>query len=191
MNKREKIIIFIIILFICLFLLATTIAFITKSLTTNNVITFGNLKMELIQTTLNDKNQEIEITENDNLDITNNSKVIRIAKVKNLGKHSFYTRISLNMLGVDSNEQAIDMKKLYTYHINGQDWIYKDGWLYYTKKINENEQASNLNIEIDFDINQITNQYPKGKFKFNINAEVVQAENNENEILNVIGWPST
>ncbi len=192
MNKRINIfiILLIIVIVICLFFVTATIAFITRSRTTNNIITFGNLKMELIQTGLDENGQEKNISNNDNLDITHNPIVSRIVKVKNLGKHSFFIRISLNIIGTDANKREFNANNLISYNLNTNDWIYKDGWYYYKKIVKENDITSNLMTQISFDINNITTNYPKGEFKLNINAEAVQAENNAEEVLNVVGWPS-
>lgn len=68
--------------------------------------------------------------------------------------------------------------------------MFKDGWYYYKKEVEENEVTSNLITQINFDTNNITSNYPNGEFKIDIKAEAVQAENNEKEVLNVVGWPS-
>lgn len=189
MNKEITIIVLLIIM-ICLFVITATIAFTTRTTITNNIITFGNLKMELIHRTLNEKNEEVDVNNNANIDITYNSTVSRIVRIKNIGNHSFFVRISIDIIGIDENKNQFNANNLVSYNWNTEDWIYKDGYYYYRKELKGNETTSNLMTQIKFDINNITSNYPNGEFKININAEAVQAENNEKEVLNVVGWPS-
>lgn len=189
MNKEISIIVLLIIM-ICLFVVTATIAFTTRNTITNNIITFGKLKMELIHRTLNEKNEEIDVNNNTNINITYNSNVSRIVRIKNVGNHSFFVRISIDIIGTDENKNKFNANSLVSYNWNTEDWIFKDGWYYYGKELNENETTSNLITQIIFDIDNITSNYPNGEFKININAEAVQAENNEKEVLNVVGWPS-
>lgn len=189
MNKEITIIVLLIIM-ICLFVVTATIAFTTRTTITNNIITFGNLKMELIHRTLNEKNEEVDVNNNANIDITYNSTVSRVVRVKNIGKHNFFARVSINVKGIDENKNQFNANSLVSYDVNTNDWIFKDGWYYYKKELNKNEMTSNLITQIKFDIDNITSNYPNGEFKININAEAVQAENNEKEVLNVVGWPS-
>ena len=69
LNKKNIILILLIIV-IALLSIALVTAFITRSTTAKNVITFGSIKMQLIETTLDENNQEIEVKDNDILDIT-------------------------------------------------------------------------------------------------------------------------
>lgn len=189
MNKKINIVILLLIV-ICLFLITTTIAFITRKINTNNIITFGSIKMQLIQTTLNENNKEEIINNNEKLDITNSSTISRIVKIKNVGNHEFYARVSLDIIGEDAEGQKFNANKTAFYNINTEDWVYKDGWYYYKKIVKQNDITSNLITQISFDINSLTTNYPKGIFKFNIKAEAVQAQNNAENVLDVEGWPS-
>ena len=188
--KKRIIIIFLLTIIIVLLSIASIVAFVSRSTIAKNVITFGNLKMQLIQTTLNENNQEVEVENNENLNITNKPNLSRIVKIKNLGKHEFYARVSLHLIGVDEKNQEFEANNYVSYDINTEDWIYKDGWYYYKKIVKQNEFTSNLITEIDFDVNSITSKFYNAKFKLDINAEVVQAENNAENVLDALGWPS-
>jgi len=189
LNKRSVIVTLLIIV-IVLLSAAWVVAYITRSTIAKNVITFGSIKMELIETTLNENNQEIEVEDNEILDITHKPELSRIVKIKNLGEHDFFARVSLHLVGTDANNQEIDATRYVSYNVNTQDWIYKDGWYYYKKIVKQNEITSNLITQVNFDVNNITSNYPNGKFKLDIKAEAVQAENNAENVLDVLGWPS-
>lgn len=188
MIKRIDIFIVLIIV-ICLFFITTTIAFITRSITAENVITFGNIKMQLIQTTLDENNQEKYVKNDEDINITYKPTVSRIVKIKNLGKHDFFVRISLNIIETITNTQKFNTDEFAFCNSNTDDWIYRDGWYYYKKIVKQNEITSNLTTELKFDIDNIITNYPKGKFKFKIKAEAVQAKNNAENVLDVVGWP--
>ena len=188
MSKRLSIPI-VLLTIIRLFIIAATVTFINKEKTANNIITFGNIKIQLMQTTINENNEERFVDNNESFNITNYPIVSRIIKVKNLGNHEFFLRISLDMIGIDENNNEFDANNLIKYDVNTEDWIYNDGWYYYKDIVKESEITSNLITRIFFDINNITSNYSNVKFKFNVNAQVVQAENNAKDILNVIGWP--
>ena len=189
MNRKTHIAIILLII-ASMFLVTTTIAFITRSITIDSIITFGNLKMQLIETTIDENNIERQVANNEVLDITHHSNVSRIVKVKNVGNHEFFARVSLDMIGIDENNKEFDANYLVSYDLNTQDWIYQDNWYYYKKTLKENEITTNLITQVKFDINNIMTNYSNGKFKFNINAEVVQTENNADNVLDAVGWPS-
>lgn len=189
MDKRFFITILLLIS-ICFLIVTTTITFLTREKVANNIITFGSLKMQLIQTTLDKNNQEENVNNNEIFDITDNSMVSRMIKVKNLGNHEFFLRISLNMVGIDKNSNEFDVNDLIRYDLNFEDWIYKDGWYYYKKVVKEFDTTSNLITNIFFDTNNIMSNYQNSNFKFNVIAQAVQAENNAQNVLEVVGWPS-
>ena len=140
MTKKRKIVILllVVIVFLCII---STIAFRVYENETNNIISFGSIKMQLLQTTLNENNDEIPVKNNESFNIMHNSKIDRMLKVKNLGKEDFYLRISLIMIGIDENNNEFDVKNLVTYDVNLEDWIYKDAL------VRENEQIKGNNIE--------------------------------------------
>lgn len=189
MNKKY-IMIFILLIFIIIFSIFSTVAFITMKIDAKNIITFGSLKMELIETTLNQDNTETKIENDDIIDITNISDLSRIIKVKNIGKHDFFTRVSLNLIGIDKDNVEFSATKYINYDVNSTEWIYKDGWYYYNKIVTRDEITTGLLTNIKFDVNSITSDYPNGKFKLDIKAETVQAENNSKDVLEAMGWPS-
>lgn len=185
MRKKRKIVILLLVVIVFLFIIST-IAFRVYENETNNVISFGSIKMQLLQTTLNENNDEIPVNDNESFNIMHNAKIDRMLKVKNLGKEEFYLRISLEMIGIDENNNEFDVKNLVTYDVNLEDWIYKDGYYYYKNVVKKGETTSNLITKINFDENSITSNYKNGKFKFNAKAEAVQAKNNKENVLEVV-----
>lgn len=187
MNKK-LILIILLIFVISVSALALSSAFIIKESTSSTIITFGSIKMKLIETTL-ENGKEIEVLNNDNINISDNANVSRIVKVKNIGKHPIYVRLSL-AINNSSQETNDFLNELIKLNVNEKNWIYKDGWYYYANKLLNDEATKPLLTEITFDVDKLTSLYPGKKFKLDIKAEAVQTENNSENILEVKGWPS-
>lgn len=188
-SKKRKLTILLLVIIAFFIFVISTIAFRVYNKKTNNVITFGNIKMQLLHTTLNENNDEIQINNDEEFNIINNSNLNRMIKVKNLGKHEFFLRISLEMIGINENNEELDANNLVKYNINLNDWIYKEGWYYYKNIVKEGEVTSNLIDGMNFDVNNITLNYQDWKFKFDVNAQAVQAKNNATNVLGAVGWP--
>lgn len=188
MNKKLILIISLIFV-ISVTVLTLSSAFIIKESTSSTIITFGSIKMKLIETTLKD-GKEVEVKNNDNINISESANVSRIVKVKNIGKHPIYVRLSLAVNNNSSQEKKDSLDELIKLNVNDKNWIYKDGWYYYANKLLNNETTNPLLNEIIFDVDKLTSLYPGKEFKLDIKAEAVQAENNSENILEVKGWPS-
>ena len=89
---QKSFLIIILIIVIGLISLTSIIAFVTRSAMAKNVITFGSLKMQLLQTTIDENNNEVEVENNKDINITYKSTLSRIVKIKNLGKHDFFCK---------------------------------------------------------------------------------------------------
>lgn len=188
MNKKR--LLFITIIFIiCICSLSISVAFIIKETISNNTITFGDIKMKLFVTTIND-NREVNVSDQDNFDITYNSLVNRNIKVKNIGNHPMFVRVSFDFLGEDKNKKSINLDNLIDVIQNDTNWIYKDGWYYYNEELKPNLNTEKLMVDFIFDIDKITGEYPGSTIKLDINLEVLQSENNEENVLDAVGWPT-
>ena len=183
--KKTKILvaIFVVIIIVIPVLIYATILGSTKS---NNIITFGKLKMELIETSIDKDGNEVRVSNNENEYISLNSTVSRKVKVKNVGKHSMYIRLKLNMLL--NNNYAETLNNSVSYDINDQDYIFSDGWYYYKKILEPGEETTNLITKIDFSLENLDEDIKK-TIRLDIDAQAVQAENQSEDVLMVKGWP--
>lgn len=185
--KKRLIILSICIL--CTIFIAGSIAFLTRQIQIDNIITFGSIEMKLIETTLNENNEEIPVENGSFLNISNMPNISRIVKVQNPGKQPIYVRVSLKIVGIDGNGNEFNVEQFVTYDANNVDWIYKDGWYYYKKELNSNETTENLITQIHFDLDRILMNYSNPKFELKINAKAVQFKNNADNVLDAKGWP--
>lgn len=188
MNKKT-VILLIIVTILLMLCITGTVAFLAKQVDTDNIITFGNIKMQLIETKTNDNNEEVEVTDGETLDITYESELKRKIKIKNLGNSSIYVRVALDTIGTDREGVNFETKDFVDYNINQENWTYKDGWYYYNQQLEPDQTTEELDTKIKFDLNEITKKYPKSSFELKINAQAVQAKNNSNQVLEADGWP--
>jgi len=174
----------------CIFILFSmvTFAFIIKETTISSIITFGSVKMKVIETTIENGIKK-EVENGTNIDVTNNSYINRNIKIENIGNHEIYVRVSFDIEGKKNNIQ-FDTSSLINLNTENANWIYKDGWYYYKNSIKPNEITDDLKINIHFDIEKITNMYAGCNFNLYIDSEAVQYENNSENVLEAKGWAS-
>lgn len=185
----KKLVLFITLIFIVsTLILSITAAFITKEMNSNNIITFGNIKIESNVTTENN-NKEEKINNGDSFDITYNSNINRNVQVKNVGDHPAFIRVSFELIGETKQNEIVDIKSLVEIKQKDKNWQYKEGWYYYTQELQSKKETTKLSAFFEFDIDEITAKYPGISITLDINVEAVQAENN-NSIFEAEGWPT-
>lgn len=171
-------------------LTATTTAFLTRQTVTDNVLTFGNLKLVIHQTTLTSDGSEVPVTEDIQTNITSNNSVSRIIRFENVGDHPMYVRVSLEMDGTSSEGTEFSADDMVAYQVNEEDWVYSDGWYYYKHPLEPKETTQALMSQVVFvDMNSITQNYPGSRFDMKMDAQAVQSENNAQDVLSASGWP--
>lgn len=169
---------------------APTIAFITRQTTTDNIITFGNVRLQLHETMLNEDNQEVAVQEEAKTDITHNNTLSRIVRVENLGEQPIYLRVALSMSGTEEDGTPFQADDFVSYQLNEEDWYYEDGWYYYKTELAPHVTSEELMTQVIFNnISEITEKYPGSEFKLDIDAQGVQSKNNGDDVSQAAGWP--
>ena len=185
--KTKKNLIVVLAIIICASSIFFSYAYFIRVTTSNNVISFGTLKLKLINNYLVD-GKEVPIDSSNVIDITNNSEVSRIVRVENIGKHPMFVRIYLDVI---MNNQKIDdglVDDYMTFNLN-DNWIYQDGYFYYRYILDPEEETENLFTKINFDVSKIKSDGHSGKVDLKVNVEVIQSENNAKSVLEAEGWP--
>ncbi len=184
MKKKSILILLIVLLLVTVSL---TTAYIIRQTVTSSIITFGNLKMELIETEIID-GEEITVEDGNSLNVTHTSNVSRIVKVKNVGNHPMYVRLSVNIesRSEGNNYNPMDFVEIPVL----ENWVYQDGFYYYQEVLEPGETTTPLMNEMIFDnVNLV--QYHRGdELILQIKAYAVQSEHNEESVLDAVGWPS-
>lgn len=188
-NPKNRIVLLIAAVFISLTALVQSVAFLTRSITADNVLSFGSVKIQIIETTLDASGKEIEVSDGETLNITKDSDISRIVRLKNVGNHPLFARISLDLIGEKADGSTFTIENMVSCRLNEIDWLHQDGWYYYKKVLEPNITTEELMTKIIFDIDAITRDYPGESFTLHINAQAVQSENNNADILKAFGWP--
>ena len=184
MMKTKKLLIIALILIIVIPVLIYA-SFISSTMS-SNIITFGNLKMELIETSIDENGNEIRVKNNENENISLNSSVSRRVRIKNICNHPMFVRIKLSLL-LD-NEYDNNLNNSVWYDINNEDFLYQDGWYYYLKPLEPGKETDNLITQMNFNLIGLDNYMGK-TIKLNIDAQAVQSENQTDNVMSAKGWP--
>ena len=173
-------------LILCLGIFSSS-AFLIRKIKTDNVITFGNVKVQLINHTLDENGKEVEVKDGKE-ELLKYEDVSRIIKVKNVCNHSVYVRVKLNTTG-KKNQEIFPAEDYVNYKFADEKWREKDGWIYYTDVLEPNKTTEDLMRGIEFDVNRLTSEYAGSDIEFKAEVQAVQSENNSKNVFAVEGWP--
>lgn len=117
--------------------------------------------------------------------------------VENTGSQPFWLRVKVTCslknqlqedlpLTIELEQQEIHML---TFNGRNENWVEKDGWLYYTKPLAVGDQ-----VDVFTSVTiapQMGNEYQDADGQIDILAQAVQYKNNEHQedVLSVLGWP--
>ncbi len=175
---------------LCILLLISGVlfssAFLKTKIKTTNVVTFGNIKIQLLNYELDKKNKEVEVTRE--AEQLRTKHVSRIIRVKNISFEPAFVRVKLQ-LNIENEEKVIPAKEYVNISGTDEAWIEDGEWLYYRDVVNPNMQTGNLMQNLTFNIDRLTNDYPGSTIRLHVDAQAVQSKHNDTNVLSVQGWP--
>lgn len=188
MNKKEKTKLFLTALLILLLALPLygTIAYFTAEEIAHNVITTGEIDIELLEWADTDKT--IPFSEKVAENVLPGSDIIKIVEVKNTGENQAYIRIKVDKaITLQGNEKPdLNLIKL---DFNNKNWtLGLDGFYYYNEKLKSGEKTKPLFTTLHFDIS-MDNIYQKSNIEVEITAYATQVANNGDSVMEAKGWP--
>lgn len=190
MKKERKTIWIACVILLTVLFISQTLAFFSTSVDTENIITFGNLKLKINETTLNAQGEEVAFSPEEKGNISKNNRQSRIVRIENTGRQPVFVRVNLSVAGTKQDGSEIEnADALAEYILNENDWIYQDGWYYYREILEPGSETKELLTEVIFNIDGISSRYPGGEFDLDISAQGVQSKNNEGDVLSATGWP--
>lgn len=198
----------------------STLAYLTADITAHNVITSGNVTIELLDKTIQpgqsaDSKDEVYdlsnfmLVYNGGMPVmpgTKASKIVAVSKdgpdpVTGVWRTSAdcWVRVKLVETLKDGDQDVWD--QVYkegdiTFNINEEDWVYQDGWYYYkhilTDEGTDNDQTTPLFTQVNFSGPGIGNEYVGLTYAVDVIAQAVQSDNNNpaGGVLSVNGWPA-
>lgn len=163
-----------------------TYAYMTASKTAQNIITAGNVKIELNEVTNEQNKSAGELT------VMPSTNAKYEVSVTNTGKNACYVRVKLNTK-LNIGEALLSSEGKITLLLDNINWVQDtEGYWRYKVELAPGKTSSNLLTEIAFD-KSMGNEYQNATFNLSVSAQAVQAVNNGfvTSVLEVKGWPST
>lgn len=158
-----------------------TLAYYTASEKATNVITSGNVDLEIHEKTIEGKDFP-----KDGVEVMPGDIVSKIVTFENTGNHPLYLRVKLTK-GVDDAE--LTAEECLDIDINATDWTYKDGYYYYNTALKSDQITTPLFTEVSINGKHVDNNYLGKMFSLNITAYAVQSEHNGDTVWNADFWP--
>ena len=174
---------------VCLSIVAySTTAFFSVEDTATNVITMGNIKIELEELAIPDDGGD-PVPFGDVIDVLPGTDVSKIVQVKNTGANSAWIRISIDKAielaeGI-SGEADVTLVSL---NVNTEKWTELEGYYYYNAALNAGETTEPLFTEVSFASN-MGNIYQQSKAIIKVFAQATQTANNGETVFTAAGWP--
>lgn len=167
-----------------------TLAYFTTRALVHNVITTGGVNIELEETMLNDKGQEIPFV--DQTGAMPGQEISKIVRVTNKDAEA-WIRIQV----VETIDKKADSENVIRINYNlgtaPTQWTEKDGWYYYNKPLANGETTEPLFKGVTLAGREMDNKYQNKDIVVSVSAQAVQAANNAipdgGNVTDVKGWP--
>ncbi len=161
----------------------STLAYFSDNKTAHNVITSGNVKIELQEWADENKTTAFKDLEG----IMPGMEVTKIAEVKNTGDNTAWIRVQIEKGFSDMEEVDPSLIVLVT----GKKWTAgEDGWYYYTEALAPNAVTDPIFETVQFAA-AMPNEYQNKQAYVNVIAQAVQTANNGATVNEALGWPSS
>ena len=183
---------FIAVIVICLSLTAYgTLAYFTAEETAHNVITTGNVDIELLEWADEDKTKPFP--EEGISGVMPNTSVTKIVEIENTGSGAAWVRIKVEK--DISLAQGVNLEKpdlgLMVIDYDTENWaLMADGYYHYKKPLEPGQTTEPLFAEVTFD-KTMGNDYQNANATVTVSAEAVQSANNGETYDQAKGWPTT
>lgn len=181
---KKKLTIFVVALLCLMLAVLGTAAYFTQSVTIHNVITSGNVDIELVELTAED-GPEFE-------DITNamaGNVYGKVVMAENTGKGDAWIRVKLETSVTPAEgaeaELGLDMVTL---DINSTNWTERDGWYYYNNALTPGLRSEPLISTVTLGTD-MGNEWQKAKIIVDVYMQATQVANNGTSALDAGGWP--
>ena len=161
-----------------------TLAYYTASEITRNVITAGNIKIDLIETDAQGNPFE------DVSGVLPGTGVEKVVTVKNTGDNPCWVRISVakEIVLAEGKEGTPDLS-LIAIDFNEENWTEQDGFYCYNEKLEAGQTTEPLFTTVTFNTG-MDNLYQGCTATVSVAAQAVQSANNGETVLDVQGWPA-
>lgn len=177
-----------------------TMAFTAASAPTNNVITFGNVKLKVLETEERADGSFRWVADGDSVHAPT-GEASRVVRFQNVGSTDMYVRARPQIRAFDSSgaDQGDAVKTVTTLLTDGTGaWeLLDDGWFYYTESVaaatdgsDDGEITEPVMTGIEFAANHEVVVGSNGHYELTVMVQAVQASNNGDSWRDAKGWPT-
>ena len=162
-----------------------TLAFYTTVGTSTNVVTSGNIKLMIHETT-----DQGTTFPTDGVFVIPGDIVSKVVTVENVCEHPFYLRVKL-VYG--STAQDLTAEECMNLNIDTANWIYEDGWYYYVGIVEPGMTTPYIFSQVQIVGSQVNTGDIGKTLKLTVLAQAVQSENNpiqNGDTTTAAGWPA-
>ena len=166
------------------FISTSTLAYYSTVGKATNVVTSGNIKLVIHETT----DQGTPFPEQ-GVYIIPGDIVSKVVTIENDCNHPFYLRLKA-VYSTDNTE--LSAEECFNLNINTDHWIYKDGWFYYAGIVEPHQFTPWFFSEVEIVGSKVNTDHIGSKLNLTVVAQAVQSENNpvENGDASLaFGWP--
>ena len=165
---------------------AGTLAYFTDTGSAHNVITTGNVDIELNEWADEARTQPFQ----DKTGVMPGTKVTKIVEVKNTGTGAAFVRLYVEKNVYDANQTPMKSEPV-SLNFNNTDWTYSDseGYYYYNRPLEPGKTTEPLFTTVTFDP-LMGNEYQNATAHVKVIAYAVQSANNGDSPQAAKGWPS-
>ncbi len=165
---------------------------------TDNVITYGSLKMELLQLGEDGRNIPLHGDEAIRLIASEGeTPVFRDISVKNICDQPMYLRVKLSVTGQDQAGNTFSLNKTQAQYTVQPGWLSRardDGWYYYEQPLQPHQLTKSLltdNTVTFLDTKSLAKEHPGLTLHIAAQVQAVQSVHNPEEggVFDAQGWP--
>ena len=180
------------VLVMCLsMLIYSTIAYFNTADTARNVITAGDIKIELQETAIRDGEEILFEQSQERFNVMPGQDVSKIVRVKNTGSNPAYIRVEVQKaIALAADAQGDVDLDLISLEFDSEKWILgNDGFYYYDQPLAPGETTAALFRNVKFDTG-MGNMYQGSTAPIKVSAQATQVKNNGDNALDAKGWPA-
>ena len=171
-----------------------TLAYFTADDQVTNVITAGNVKIQLCEMMATDNGDTLVPFENVS-GVMPGTEVSKIVTVKNTGNNAAYVRVSVESLikdasGIEDELLTGELDSYIEIDIDSTNWTYMvDGYYYYNTALEAGAETEPLFTIVKYS-EKMPNEYQNTTLEMNITAYATQKANNGANVFEALGWPA-
>ena len=180
------------VLVLCLsMLIYSTIAYFNTADTARNVITAGDIKIELQETAIRDGEEILFEQSQERFDVMPGQDVSKIVRVKNTGSNPAYIRVEVQKaIALAADAQGDVDLELVSLDFDSEKWTLRnDGYYYYNEPLAPGETTAALFKNVKFDT-KMGNMYQGSTATIKVSAQATQVKNNGDNAIDAKGWPA-